>query len=109
MLVGRNRVGGESPGDAVEEIICLGKCRENCGGEKPIQNQICMLPQCYIESKGKILGDSLDNEKGKHKRMLSFFRSYLNIVFVWSQLDGGKVKQRTMARFPPKPYDAKAK
>ena len=35
--------------------------------------------------------------------------SELSIVFVWSQLDGGKVKQRTMARFPPKPYDAKAK
>ena len=36
------------------------------------------------------------------------------IVFIWSQLDGGKVKQSKMAkvpskRFPPKPYDAKAK
>ena len=31
------------------------------------------------------------------------------IVFVLAQLDGGKVEQRTMARFPPKPYDAKAK
>ena len=28
-----------------------------------------------------------------------------HIVFIWSQLDGGKVWHK----FPPKPYDAKAK
>ena len=31
------------------------------------------------------------------------------IVFIWSQLDGGKVEQRPMAKVPSKPYDAKAK
>ena len=31
------------------------------------------------------------------------------IVFIWSQNDGGNVEHKQWLRFPPKPYDAKAK
>ena len=35
------------------------------------------------------------------------YLSGLNIVFVWSQYDGGNINKEQWLRFPPKPNEAK--
>ena len=51
------------------------------------------------------MGKSVKKQKLKktHIRDLNKEGNKHIIVFIWSQLDGGKVEQRTMAKFPPKP------